>query len=526
MTSSSYKRYAGHATAIALAFIFFVQVYGGILDQSLTWDEPSYIAGGYSYLTGSHFHLNPSHPPLLQNLAALPLLFLDIGVPTKHPALSTDANLVVSFGRSLIFESGNDVEQITYWARLSRVVIGTILIGAIYLWGLRLYGMAPALFATAVATFSPNLIAHSKLATEDLGCSALMFFSTWAFWHALRSRRAQYWILCGAVTGLALISKYTALLLVPIYGIFFLWALINPNCEVRRVELLKICLTTGSVAVLVIGAGYNLSFDLTLYFKGLTELYQDYRSIGFYLMGTVYSEPKWYYTLAAFILKVPVSTSLLILIALVSAVSDRRHREAQVYLLVPASVVFVASFFDIHNLGFRRALPALPFLLLFVAQGVAGQRNKLKFLLAVPLLLWTAVETVRIHPHHLAYLNAAVGGAERGPYLLDDSNIDWGQDLPALAKWQKQHPEAQPIKLWYFGTANPASYGVVSIPFASGDYSNPRPGYYAISAHRLVTLRKYQAKLNRDIDWLEKYKPIARAGYSIYIYSFPPADEQ
>ena len=52
--------------------------------------------------------------------------------------------------------------------------------------------------------------------------------------------------------------------------------------------------------------------------------------------------------------------------------------------------------------------------------------------------------------------------------------------------------------------------------------ANPPRGVVAISAHNLVHFRKLQASAGRDdLDWLTKYRPIARAGYSIYLYRFP-----
>lgn len=114
-----------------------------------------------------------------------------------------------------------------------------------------------------------------------------------------------------------------------------------------------------------------------------------------------------------------------------------------------------------------------------------------------------------IFPHHLSYFNLIAGGPEQGPFLLNDSNIDWGQDLPALAAWQKHNSDSEPLKLAYFGTAIPEIYGVKSQPMSIDDVENPKPGTYAISVTELVFT-----------GWLSKYKPIGRAGYSIYIFRF------
>ena len=77
------------------------------------------------------------------------------------------------------------------------------------------------------------------------------------------------------------------------------------------------------------------------------------------------------------------------------------------------------------------------------------------------------------------------------------------------------------MRLFYFGTADPAAYGVHSIPMTMDEIERPRAGLYAVSAHVLVYFRKLGKRLGRNLDWLMKYEPIARAGYSIYVYRFP-----
>jgi 4-amino-4-deoxy-L-arabinose transferase-like glycosyltransferase len=514
--------------AAALAAAFLAQVHFGSLQKSLTWDEPVYIAAGYTYLEWGFFHLNPSHPPLLQYLAAFPLIFLEPTVPAEHPALdpTNKANLIVPFAKEFIFHSGNDVSSIAYWGRLSRHILGTLLVLGVFLWGRHLYGDGPALLATAVTAFSPNLIAHSKLATEDLGCTTLMFFSVWAFWHCIHSQRLGPWILCGLVTGLALASKYTALLLGPIYVLLMLVTWQRGAAErsvLRDGSNLGIM---GLAAVLVVGAMYDFSFDYTHYIRGLGEIYQDKRpNYSFYLFGEAYQESKWYYFVVAALMKIPLPILLLMGAAAIAAIRDREHREAQLFLLIPVAFVLIASFMDAANLGLRRILPAFPFLFLFTAQFLTADHTRVRATVASVLVVLTIFAAIRIYPHHLAYFNELAGGPERGPYLLDDSNLDWGQDLPALAAWQRAHPEATPLKLSYHGLADPASYGVSALPFVPGDALNPTPGYYAISAHNLAGLRKARQLTGRDIDWLEQYEPADRAGYSIYIYRMSQGSE-
>ena len=73
------------AAAVVLALLFGVQVFTGSLDKSLTWDEPHYVAAGYANWVFDDYRLNADHPPLMQKLQALPLLWL----PVEPPALAS-----------------------------------------------------------------------------------------------------------------------------------------------------------------------------------------------------------------------------------------------------------------------------------------------------------------------------------------------------------------------------------------------------------------------------------------------------
>ena len=67
----------------------------------------------------------------------------------------------------------------------------------------------------------------------------------------------------------------------------------------------------------------------------------------------------------------------------------------------------------------------------------------------------------------------------------------------------------------------PGYYGIRFMPVAPEEYLDPKPAVYALSAHRVVWLKK-QAALSDDprLNWMERFKPSGHVGYSIYIYDF------
>ncbi|MEJ2343016.1 MAG: glycosyltransferase family 39 protein [Gemmatimonadales bacterium] len=524
--TNSSKNRAALALAIGLSGLFLIQGYFGSLDKSLTFDEPLWISSGYASLTRNDFRIGKDAPPLMKQLAALPLLGMEVELPPKDGPAWRDAD-----DTQFVFEFSDLNEerlaQIGRRARMPVLLLGAGLVLSIFLWGRRLYGPVPALAATAAATISPNLLAHSKVATTDLGCAAFMFLAVWAFWRAVRSDKPLDWALCGAATGLALLAKYTALLLGPIF--LALAALVFIQRRGVSLAFLRGSVVAAAVMTFVVGAGFNFSFDYSFYLEGyryLREIYLFERSGQLnYLFGALSAGPFPHYHLAVLAVKTPLPSIGLLGLAAFELVRDAEHREAALFLLLPAAVVLGASVFDPVNIGLRRVLPALPFLLLFTAQALAGEPSRVRQGAVALLLTWGAVEAARIYPHHLAYFNLAAGGPERGPYLLDDSNIDWGQDLPALATWQREHADGEPLHLSYFGRVPPSAYGVESVPLQAEDFFIQGPGYYAVSAHTLVWFRKIKAQTGLAIDWLTRYEPVGRAGYSIYIYRFDGAGQ-
>jgi hypothetical protein len=517
------------ALAAILAAAFFTQAFGASLRHSLTWDEPSFISAGYAYLTRGDFRFNPSHPPLLQALEAAPLLLMDLRVPPEPWEFWEEkaGNAVLGFGHALIFQSGNDPLRIAFWARLPVLLLAALLVVSVFLWGRRLYGPGPALASATLTAFCPNLIAHAGLATEDLGCTVLMFLATWCLWLAHREGAPWRWLRCGLVTGLAFVAKYTALLLAPAFVVIAVGSLVVRREAGELARWMRGLSIVGATSALVVGIAYGPRLGWIPYLEGVGQIYGDLRSgYEFYLAGSFSEGGWWYYALAAFVFKVSAATLAILALASVTLLRKGRDREDALFLLVPAAAVVTASFFDGANLGLRRILPAFPFLYLFAGRAVAWAmepgRGFVRAGLVLVLVAGSVAETLRIYPHHLSFFSAAVGGPLRGPHLLDDSNIDWGQDLPALAAWQRAHPGAPPMRLHYFGSAAPAAYGVQAERIGHiAELLEPRPGTYAISVHSLARLRRLVPLAGPGIDWLNRFEPVGRAGYSIYIYAIP-----
>lgn len=520
------KAFSPKQVALCLGLLFFIQSFAASLQHSLTWDEPSFIAAGYAYLKKGEFRFNPSHPPLTQYLVASPLLAMEL----KHPPIDYEnwlwsPNPVVSLGKALIYDGGYRPQYIALWSRLPVIFMGTFIVLAVFLWGRSLYGAWPALLGTAICAFCPNLIAHSGLATEDIGCTAFVLAACWSFWHACKNQKQWQWLLCGIITGLAFTSKYTSLALIPVFLTISVFTYMTQRSTMSIKSWIGALGTIFGIAFLVIGIIYGRLDGWNIYLTGLKSIYTDLPPVmSWYLLGNFSTTPWWYYTVIAFVLKTSPGIVILLLFATILIFKKDNDRKDTIFVLVPAIIFITISFFDNANFGLRRILPAFPFLYLFTSRifkSITVHNTRTATIVMYLLLSIGIIETVIIYPNHLSYFSSAAGGPKLGPYLLNDSNIDWGQDLPALARWQQQSGTAE-LKFSYFGNANPSTYGVHAVPFPDTihDLLTPAPGIYAVSVQNLINAMDLRKEYGPDVDWLRRYTPVAHAGYSIYIYKF------
>src|SRR3989344_3818467 len=218
--------------AFLLLLIFGVLAITSMWNDSANYDERIHLPAGYSYVTQKDMRLNPEHPPLVKDLAALPLLFLDIKFPfqswgwntplnanrSRTPAWQTD----VGFGNDLLYYSGNDAQKMMRLGRIPIILIGILL--GFYLWRFtkELWGDLAGIIALTFYSFSPTVLAHTRLVTTDVAAAAAFFISFYYLYHWLKiSTYKNLWVF-GIVFGLSLLTKFSTFLLIPIYGLIIL----------------------------------------------------------------------------------------------------------------------------------------------------------------------------------------------------------------------------------------------------------------------------------------------------------------
>jgi hypothetical protein len=309
------------------------------------------------------------------------------------------------------------------------------------------------------------------------------------------------------------------------------------------------------------------------YLFGMAYTLSAMTGVDAFLLGEIRHGGWWYFYPYCLLVKTPIPILLLLtaglVVWLVRIRRDPRSAGRSLTVCAPLWILLVAywcfALTSRFNLGHRLILPTYP--AMFILAGALGAwfaRRKLALKVAGGgLVLWVAVEAMAGWPHYLAYFNPIHGGPAEAYRHLVDSSLDWGQDLPGLKKWLADsgaESSTSPVYLSYFGTADPAYYGIRARALPSFDQTAPmdstplRGGIYCISATTLQQilllptcrwtvalenayqkLRKsplYGGRLNmflhlrfaRLCAFLRRAEPDHQIGHSILIYRL--TDEQ
>jgi hypothetical protein len=208
-----------------------------MVGNSAIVDEIAHIPAGYSYLHYGDYRLNPEHPPLMKDLAGLPLQFMTLKFPNDRTEWTKDVNGQWQAGWDFIYNLGNNADSIIFWARLPILLLMVSFGGWLYWFVRKHWGTGVALLALAFYAFSPNFLGHGALVTTDLGISVFMFLAIVAFARYIKLPTTANLFLLSLGLFLANVAKFSAVLLYPFLGLVTLavvWATPTPKRWIKR----------------------------------------------------------------------------------------------------------------------------------------------------------------------------------------------------------------------------------------------------------------------------------------------------
>ncbi len=225
-------------------------------NESAIFDETAHIGAGYSYVTQRDMRLNPEHPPLVKDLAGLPLAFLDLKFPLTTPAWEQMVNGQWDQGGEFIFSFGNDADLILRSARLPIMILALMCGIFLFWWTERQFGSIAAVLATFFWALSPTVIAHSRYVTTDIAASLGFLVGIATFAWFIKNPSIQRIIILGLVFGIAQCLKFSLFLLIPIYIILAgVWLVVTHHGRVKDFFKNALILYLKIGGAFVIGAG-------------------------------------------------------------------------------------------------------------------------------------------------------------------------------------------------------------------------------------------------------------------------------
>jgi len=461
-----------------LLTLMAVEMLAVIRQKSITVDEWVMIPAGYYHLTAGDFRPVNEHPPFAKILAATPLLMIGAQAPTIAAAPHDDdyfADKLDDFWH----QNAARFDYLSFWARVPAILV-TVLLGAlVFVYARRYWGARAALFAVALFSLEPTVLAHGRVVQTDIPSALGLLLFSFTFYEYLKAPNINRALWVGWTVGLAAVTKFSMIALVPVVGlvlvILFIFA---PRRGLKRAHVAGHALAFALTAVLAVNAAYLFQHRQPdpLYDVGVDEVSSTRLETGFYalrfilptdfisgiewqldhtreghqagLLGMWSKHGWWYYFPVAFALKTPLPILLMSLAGLVWAlVRLRREPEGRLLVLVLPLVLFTCLLMlSTINIGVRYYLPAYPFF--FILSGAmlddllrrAGHRAIFMSLLVAALFCWVAIEAVRAYPDHMTYMNQL---ASRAPHwwYLSDSNVEWGDDVRDLALYLRSRGE-------------------------------------------------------------------------------------
>lgn len=541
--------------AAGLIAVFVITAALSVWDKSSTWDDPYHLTGGVAQLQTGDPRLNADHPPLARLLAAIPTLFMKIdSVAESAPDAWKSADLTAVTNRFF----GTIEDRLLWWSRLTMLTLAALIGWLLYAWGARLFGPERALLPVALFAFCPPLLANAPLITTDMAATTFIFAAFYTWWRYLQepSHTRLAWVCLSVAAAFA--SKYTAIILIPLFLILGVIAVISttvlPFNFSRRLQIV-------SGGLLVIGIATLTGIDLVYLFDGVFLTPPEYIAHSMNLIPPLQTGaqqlsrfwPAWLpvplpfyyvsgllsvlanvgvgghatyflgqagyggwpnYFLMLLLVKLPIPTLILVGLGISHAFS-RLSREwwNVLFLVLPPLVLIWMASNGKMQIGIRHILPAFPFLFLLAGYTLSGRLNRRRSFFVGALAALIAVSSLAVHPHYLMYFNFLGGGPEQG-WRISVTGDDYGQGDADLRRWL----QARGIKELAYG---PFGWGSVVLNRA-GIKTKPLPCEDTgelVATHLGQLLLTYTLDKTQCYTWMRLREPDEKIGYSIFIYN-------
>lgn len=273
------------------------------------------------------------------SLAGNPLFTTQFPVFRAHP-------LLLPVLMSPMFQSGTPDLR----ARVFEAFLGVATVFVVFLIGRELFGFTTGVLAALILAVMPYHVGVTRQVLLDGPAVLCITLAFWMFARFVRNRQIEWLLAAAAMTGLAILTKETSVI---VAGAFVIFIIVSP--EVRR-PVLTSALFTGVVLVV------SLTFPLVVSLAGRSSTGQNY--LAWQLARSSNHAALFYLTV------VPASIGWLVVLAAGTALAYRVNWNWRVLLLVLWIVVPLVAL-EVYPLkGFQYLLPVAPAVALLAARGL------------------------------------------------------------------------------------------------------------------------------------------------------------
>ncbi len=352
--------------------------------------------------------------------------------------------------------------EIEGYAFADRVSVGVLplalitALGIIWAWHLlrRLFGKPVAWVSTLLWTLDPFHLANSKVLHLDATLSTLMMLSALLMLVYLKHRKRGPLIWSAVLGGLAILTKVTAVFLVPFLGLCLLteWLSSILGSRADRPEGMLtirdflIWLSVASSVCLVLWPSLwvqpGATFD-TVVNQGILDKVTSAHGLPRFHRGTLgVGDPGITFYVDTLLFRTTFLTLPFSLVALVAALIQRKKETC---LLASFAAFYVVQMMLGSRKESRYLLPALVALDVISAWGIVSWSNRLSKMsgvrlgLTVSLLAAQAHLVLSKHPYYGTQYNTMLGGARAARRVLPPAEFGEGLDLAG------QYVERQPV---------------------------------------------------------------------------------
>jgi 4-amino-4-deoxy-L-arabinose transferase-like glycosyltransferase len=199
----------------ALLSLYAVLSWTASLRKGVSFDEGQQLAVGYNLWLRNDYRIEGANGDLIKRWATLPYLWSRPNFPDRsEPAWQ--AAEPYELGHRFFFDLGNRPEALLWQGRAMMALLGVATGWLVFLAARELFGRIAGLIAVGLFAFSPNMLAFGGIVSTDMSITLTLFGTTWCVWRLLHELTPGRLLASLAFTGLLVLAKMTAVVIVPI----------------------------------------------------------------------------------------------------------------------------------------------------------------------------------------------------------------------------------------------------------------------------------------------------------------------